>query len=277
MDELILCVAPYPGEAQDEKCEGRLDVPDEVLRSFDEGASIVHLHVRDEKGNQTTDATVFRRDVEKIRSRSPVIIEGSTGGAPEHTLEQRSVSVTIPGIEMGSLNLGSVNMNGSVYRNPMSDIRFYAREMHQRRIKPFLCVFDLSMFYNVERLEEEGLISPSFVYNFVFGIPDAIPFVPRYLDIFLGQLPKGAHWFLTLHGGLRGWEDFVEVLERGGHVRVGFEDSPFLSGGKRARSNAELVREVAEAAGRIGRKIVGPDRAREILGLRSSPSKPLRG
>jgi 3-keto-5-aminohexanoate cleavage enzyme len=228
--------------------------------------------VRDEQGKQTTDPALFRREVEKIHSLCPVIIEGSTGGAPEHSLEERSVSVTIPGIEMGSLNLGSVNMAGSVYRNPMSDIRFYAREMDRRGIKPFLCVFDLSMFHNAKRLEEEGLVSGSLVYNFVFGVPDAIPFSVRYLDIFLGELPEGDPWFLTRHGNRNGWEDFQEALERGGHVRVGFEDSPFLSGEKRARSNAELVREISDAAKRMGRKVVGPHRAREILGLRSSGS-----
>jgi 3-keto-5-aminohexanoate cleavage enzyme len=273
MDELILCVAPYPGEAQHEKCEGDLDVSAEALRSFEEGASIAHLHVRDEKGHQTKDPTVFKRDVERIRSGSPVIIEGSTGGSPEHTLEERSVSVTIPGIEMGSLNLGSVNMNGSVYRNPISDIRFYALEMGRRGIKPFLCVFDLSMFENAKRLEGEHLLSPSLVYNFVFDVPDALPFTAKYFDIFLDVLPKGASWFLTRHGNRNGWEDFRGALERGGHVRVGFEDSPFLSGGKRARSNAELVRELADAARRMGRKVVDPHRAREILGLQSSCSR----
>jgi len=57
-------------------------------------------------------------------------------------------------------------------------------------------------------------------------------------------------------------------LERGGHVRVGYEDGPFLASGKRARSNAEFVEEVGKAARTVGRKVVGPDRAREIFGLK---------
>ncbi len=267
MDELIICVAPYPGEAQSEKSEGKLNVPEEVFRSFAEGASIAHLHVRDELGRQTTDPTFFRQDVERIRSLCPVIIEGSTGGAPEHSLKERSISVQIPGIEMGSLNLGSVNMGGSVYRNPWSDILFYARQLHERKIRPFLCVFDLSMFYNATRLKEEGLLFPPFVYNFVFDVPDGLPFLPKYFEIFLDQLPKETPWFLTRHGNRNGWNDFRDALERGGHVRVGFEDSPFLSNGKRARSNVELVKEIAVAAKSMGRKVVGPERVREILGI----------
>jgi 3-keto-5-aminohexanoate cleavage enzyme len=266
MDELIICIAPFPGEAQHEKFEGRMNVPDEVLRSVNAGASIAHLHVRDKQGNQTVDPTFFKRDVERILSASSAIIEGSTGGAPEHTLEQRCVAITIPGIEMGSLNMGSVNMGGSVYRNSMSDIRFYALEQQTRGIKPFLCVFDLSMFHNVKRLEEEGLISQPLVYNFVLGVPDALPYTSRFLEIFIEQVPKGSSWFLTIHSS-GGVKDFREALERGGHVRVGYEDSPFVSDGRRAKSNAELVEELAKLARSMGRKVVGPDRARQILHL----------
>jgi len=267
MDELMICVAPYPGEKQEEKFPGKLDLPQEVFRCYRAGASIVHLHVRDENGNQSTDPTVFRRDVEKIHAQCPVIIEGSTGGLPEHTLHERCVSFTVDGIEMGSLNLGSVNLFGGVYQNPMSDIRLYTQELKQREIKPFFCIFDLSMFHNAERLEGEGLVSPPYAFNFVFDMPDSIPFSERALDAFLDFLPKGAHWFMTRHHS-RGWEGFRSALERGGHVRVGYEDGPFLSSGRRAQSNAELVEEIVRAARSLGRKVVEPQRARALLGLK---------
>ncbi len=267
MDELMICVAPYPGEKQEEKFPEKMDVPEEIIRSYHAGASIAHLHVRDENGLQTKDLQWFQRDVEKIHAACPMIIEGSTGGAPEHTLEERCLSFRAEGIEMGSLNLGSINMYGGVYQNPMPDMRYYAQELKKRGIQPFLIIFDLSMFYNAKKLKEEGLVSPPYVYNLVFDIPDTLPFSIKTLEIFLDQLPKDSVWFLTRHHS-RGWEGFRAALERGGHVRVGYEDGPFLSSGKRARSNAELVEEVAEAARAIGRKVVDPDRAREIMSLK---------
>jgi 3-keto-5-aminohexanoate cleavage enzyme len=97
MDELIICVAPYPGEKQEEKFPGKTDVPEEVIRSHNAGASIAHLHVRDENDLQTTDLQWFQRDVNKIHSACPIIIEGSTGGAPEHTLQERCLSFRVPG------------------------------------------------------------------------------------------------------------------------------------------------------------------------------------
>jgi len=263
----MICVAPYPGEKQEEKFPGRLNLPDEAFRCYNAGASIIHLHVRDEKGNQSTDPAFFRRNIQKIHAQCPVIIEGSTGGLPEHTLQERCVSFTVEGIELGSLNLGSVNLFGGVYQNSMSDIRFYAQELKQRGIKPFFCIFDLSMFHNAERLEREGLVSPPYAFNFVFDMPDSIPFSGRTLDVFLNFLPKGAHWFMTRHHS-RGWEGFRLALERGGHVRVGYEDGPFLASGQRAQSNAELVEEIVQAARSLGRKVVEPQRTRAILGLK---------
>ena len=266
MEELIICVAPYPGEKQEEKFPGEMDVTEEVIRSYNAGASIAHLHVRDEDGLQTTDTQWFQRDVEKIHTACPMIIEASTGGAPEHTLAQRCVSFTVAGVEMGSLNLGSINMFGGVYRNPISDMRFYAQELRKRNLKPFLDCFDLSHFSYVERLEEESLISPPYAVGLVFDIPDTLPYRDRYLDTFLQERPDDSVWFLIRHHA-RGVKSFMRALEEGGHVRVGYEDGPFLSNGQRARSNAELVEDVVKAAEEVGRKVVGPDRAREIMGM----------
>lgn len=266
MEDLIICVAPCPGENQEEKFPGDLNVAEEVILSHEAGASIAHLHVRDKEGLQTTDADLFSRQVQVIHKASKMIIEGSTGGTPEHTLAQRCISVTVPGIELGSLNLGSVNMAGGVYQNPMSDIRYYATELKSRRIKPSMCVFDLSMLHNAVRLAQESLLEGTQVYNLIFDVPDALPYSPEVLNFFSTQLPKDAVWFLTRHHA-RGWPAFQDALELGGHVRVGYEDGPFLATGDRAQSNAELVEEIVKAAQQVGRKVVGPERTREILGI----------
>jgi len=266
MDEMIICVAPYPGEKQEERFPGKMDVAQEVIRCHNAGASIAHLHVRDKNGLQTTDTRWFRADIEEIRATCPMIIEASTGGAPEHTLAERCVAFTAPGVEMGSLNMGSINMFGDVYKNPLPDVRFYAKELKQRHLKPFLICFDLSHFSGLVKLEQEQLVSAPYVSSLVFDIPDALPYRDHYLDIFLKELPANCVWFLARHHA-RGAPGFIKALEMGGHVRVGYEDGPFLSTGDRARSNAELVEDIVRTAERVGRKVVGPDRAREIIGL----------
>jgi 3-keto-5-aminohexanoate cleavage enzyme len=167
---------------------------------------------------------------------------------------------------MASLNVGSINMYDGVYQNSMPDIRYYAQELKKRNIKPFLCVFDLSMLYNVEQLKKEELIPPPFVYNFVFDVPGCLPFSEKSLGFFLNHIPNNSPWFMTRYHA-KGWKDFQMALECGGHVRVGCEDSPFLSSGEMARSNADLVEEIVKAAQSSGRKVVHPDGARKILGI----------
>jgi 3-keto-5-aminohexanoate cleavage enzyme len=266
MKELIICVAPVPGERQEEKSPGKMDVADEVIRSCQAGASIAHLHVRDDNDLQTTDLTKFKADIKKIRSACPVVFEGSTGGAPEHTLPDRCVSLSVPGIEMGSLNVGSINMYDDVYKNGIEDVRFYSVELKKRRLKPFICIFDLSHLCTIQVLQDEGLLTPPYVFNFVFDVPASLPYQDRYLDFFLKEMPEGTTWFLTRHHA-KGAEDFQAALEWGGHIRVGYEDGPFLADGTRAKSNADLVGEVAELAGKVERNVVDPAKARKILGL----------
>ncbi len=266
MEELIICVAPYPSEKQTEKPSHEIDLVDEVTRCCNAGASIIHLHVRDEEGNQTADTRLFREQCSRIHSQCNVIIEGSTGGMPEHTLKQRCVSYTIPGVEMGSLNLGSINMYGGVFQNPVSDILFYARELKRANRKPFLDCFDLSHLHILEKLRQEDLLDSPYSIAFIFDFPDTLPFREKYLDVYLDAIPSDSIWFLTRYHS-QGVSGYKRALELGGHVRVGFEDGPFLSDGRRASSNAELVAEVVKMAEQMGRRIVGPERARELMRL----------
>ncbi len=266
MEDLIICVAPVAGENQSEKFQGEMDVVREVIRSYDSGASIAHLHVRDGRGIQTADPTCFTGQVRGIHSACRIIIEGSTGGTPEHSLEQRCVAITVPGIEMGSLNMGSVNMAGGVYQNPFSDIRYYSEQLMRKGIKPSLCIFDLSMINNAGIFLDMGFLEQPLIYNFVLDVPEALPYSRDVIEFFTGRIKEDSVWFLTRHHA-KGALGFMDALELGGHVRVGYEDGPFLSNGDRAKSNAKLVDEIVRAAQEVGRKVVDPDRAREILGI----------
>jgi 3-keto-5-aminohexanoate cleavage enzyme len=265
--EIMICVAPVPGEKQEEKFPGPLDVPGEVVRCEAAGAAIGHLHARDERLLQSVDREPFVTHVQQIREACPIIIEGSTGGAPEHTLQQRCVTFTVPEVEMGSLNLGSINMFDGVYQNRYEDILFYTRKLRAGRIVPTMPIFDLSHLTNYQLLVADGELVPPYVFEFVFDVPYALPYSDRYLDLFVEHLPAGAIWFCVRHHQ-KGGDDLRRVMELGGHIRVGFEDSPFLSNGKRARNNIELVEDAVAQAEKAGRTVVRAARAREIIGVR---------
>jgi 3-keto-5-aminohexanoate cleavage enzyme len=265
--EIMIVVAPVPGEKQEEKFPGVLDVVGEVIRCEAAGAAIAHLHARDENLLQSVDPALFTQQVRQIRESCPIIIEGSTGGAPEHTLDQRCATFTVTEVEMGSLNLGSINMFDGVYQNKYEDICFYARKLREGGIVPTMPVFDLSHLINYQRLIEDGALSTPYVFEFVFDVPYALPYTDRYLELFVEHLPPGAIWFCVRHHQ-KGGADLRKVIELGGHLRVGYEDSPFLSNGRRARNNVELVEDAVSEATEAGREIARAGRSREIIGLK---------
>lgn len=267
-DEIIICVAPVPGEKQVERYPGQIDVADELIRCEAAGASIGHLHARDANLLQTVDPTFFSEQVKAICQACPLIIEGSTGGAPEHTLQQRCVTFTVPEVELGSLNLGSVNMFDGVYQNKYEDICSYAHMLKEHNVMPTMAVFDLSHLTNYRRLLDGGELAEPFIFEFVFDVPSALPYSDQYLQLFVDHLPDGVPWFCVRHHQ-KGVADLRKVMELGGHIRVGYEDSPFLSDGQRAANNIQLVEDAVAETEKAGRRIVRAARAREILGLSS--------
>ena len=187
--------------------------------------------------------------------------------APEHTLDQRCATFTVSEVELGSLNLGSINMFDGVYQNRYEDICFYARKLREAHIVPTMPIFDLSHLINYQRLVEDGELVTPYVFEFVFDVPYALPYTDQYLKLFVDHLPPEAIWFCVRHHQ-KGAADLSKVMELGGHIRVGYEDSPFLSNGRRARNNVELVEDAGAQAEKTGRTVVGADRARELIGLR---------
>ena len=239
-DEVMIFVAPVPSEKQPEKFPGELHVAKELVRCHDAGAVLGHLHVRDRGGLQTSDPTLFERHIAHVHERCGMIVEGSTGGAPHHSRSDRCVSFRVPGVEVGSLNMGSVNMFDEVFRNPVPEIAYYASQLREHGVKPYLDCFDLSHVSYAGRFLGQASFAAPHLFGLVFDFPDALAYSDRHLQVMVDELPNRSLWVLHRYHA-RGARAFQRALELGGHVRVGFEDGPFLGAGRRARSNAELV------------------------------------
>jgi uncharacterized protein (DUF849 family) len=56
----------------------------------------------------------------------------------------------------------------------------------------------------------------------------------------------------------------------GGNVRVGLEDSLYLSRGRLATSNAEQVEKLVRILGELSLEVATPDEAREMLALKGA-------
>ncbi|WP_270936455.1 BKACE family enzyme [Falsiroseomonas oryzae] len=236
--------------------------------AYEAGASLVHVHVRNEDETPSSDPQKFAAFQEGIRRHCPdIIVQFSTGGRGR-ALEARGAMLHLRP-DMASLATGSVNFPTIVYENPPDFVRTLAGTMRDLGIKPEIEVFDLAMLTNTRMLVDEGLIVPPPHVQFVFGVKHALPPREDILDFELGlmrEILPGATWTAA---GI-GRDQFTVArwaLARGGHVRTGLEDNIRLDRHTLAPSNAALVRRTAELAAEAGRPVASAATARRILGL----------
>jgi 3-keto-5-aminohexanoate cleavage enzyme len=231
------------------------------------GASIIHLHVREDDGTPSQRPERFEEAIRAIRARVPeVIIQISTGGAVGESIENRAKPLALKP-EMASLNLGTMNFGDDIFYNHPRDIVGLAEKMHQFGIIPELEVYEAGMLESAYRLLKQGVLREPLNFQFVLGVPGGMSGDPRNLMHLISLLAPGTHW------GVAGVGRFqlplaVQALVLGGHVRVGFEDNIFYSKGVLASSNAQLVERVVRIAKEIGREVATPAIARKILQIK---------
>lgn len=272
MDKLIITVCSTGAEVYKKDQPNLPCSPEEIAQTAVEcraaGASLIHIHVRDEQGEPTQDGKIFARTMELIRAKSDIIVQTSTGGAVGMTAEERLQPVLCdPAPEMATLTVGTCNFGDGVFYNPPEVIEKFARTMQERGVVPEIEVFDAGFIDNAIRLMKRGLIPNPPHFDLVMGVPGAISGTHKNLLHLVELLPPGATW--TVAGiGRAELQLGVLAIMLGGHVRVGFEDNIYYSRGVLAESNAQLVARIVRIAKELGREIATPDEARQILRLK---------
>lgn len=271
MEKLIITAAICGAEVTKEQNPAVPYSVEEIVReaksAYEAGASIIHLHVREDDGTPTQNQDRFGVCMEAIREAcKDVIIQPSTGGAVGMTNEER-LQPTRLRPEMASLDCGTCNFGGDdIFVNTENTIIEFAHTMNELGIKPELEVFDKGMVDMALRLHKRGHIHGPLHFNFVLGVNGGITATPRDLLFLAESIPHGSSFTVTGIGRHEFPMATLSIL-MGGHVRVGFEDNLYLSKGVLAESNGALVQKVVRIAQELGREIANPQEAREILGL----------
>ena len=239
----------------------------EAFLAYKAGASIIHLHVRQDDGTPTQDKGRFSDCITEILRLCPdVIIQPSTGGAVGMSNAERMLPLElIP--EMATLDCGTVNFGGDeIFINTENTIKEFGTRMIELGVKPEVEVFDKGMIDSAIRLNKLGYIKSPMHFNFVMGVNGGIAATTRDFTYLMDSIPKSSTFTVS---GIGRFEFPMAALAivSGGHVRVGFEDNVYLSKGVLAKSNAELVEKVTRIAAELGRQIASPAEARVILGL----------
>ena len=273
MKKILLAVAPV--------CHENVDVPegvvvpfspeevaDEVIACSEMGVGMVHLHVRDMEGKQTDDLTWFSKTIDLIRSASDIIIQGSTGGVAELSLEQRCVSLNDPRVEVASLNMGSANLGEGVYINTLPDIEFWAKRMIDREVVPEMEIFDLSMIDSVVKIADMGLAGAPFSFNFCLGFENAINPTPERLFALRQALPADSHWGI-IHENMSNQSLLAAAAGMGASaLRFGFEDSFWIGESRLARNNMQLLQNILQWMEALDMEPMSSVEARTMIGIR---------
>jgi uncharacterized protein (DUF849 family) len=260
-------------------------IADDCLAAADEGAAVVHIHVRDPKtGRPSMDVNLYREVVERIRAKAPQLIINLTTGpggrfvpSPDDPKVYAPGTTLLPPLErvkhvvelkpdICSLDLNTMNSGPDVVINTPANVRKMAKAIQDAGVIPELEVFDSGDMNLARDLFADGTLEGPGLYTVVMGVKYGFASTPETLMYARGLLQAGARW--SAFGiGRAEYPMLAQTWLLGGHVRVGLEDNIYLSKGVLAKSNAELVAKARRMLEDLGAQVASPAEARAILGL----------
>ncbi len=243
------------------------EIADDVYACWQAGASIAHLHMRNEAGLGTMSKELFKETVSLIRERCDIVLNLTTSGDLEATDETRMAHLIELKPELASYDCGSMNwMHSGVFLNTPTFLEKLAQTMNENGVKPEIEIFDGGMVYNAAYYHKKGLLKAPMHYQIVLGAAGGMAATVENLVFLKGLIPAGATWS-ALGIGKGHLPILYTTLALGGHVRVGMEDNVTYSKGRLAASNAEFVERTVRIIREMSKEAASPDEARAILGL----------
>jgi len=254
-----------------------VELGEEAKRAVDAGASIVHIHAREDDGMPSWRTEVFEQITEEVRKRCPDVIINFSTGAIGLSAEERIKHLPATKPDMAAFNMGSMNYaifskkqkqfywNG-VFENSFDTMIKVVSSMNENGICPEMECFDTGHIHNVEPLREMGLIPDNACYSLVMGVLGGIPASTENLIHQIKQVPEGAFW-QVIAISRKQWQLAAVACTMGGNFRVGLEDNFYLPNGEMAKSNGECAEWGVKLARMMGREVATIAETREMLNL----------
>jgi uncharacterized protein (DUF849 family) len=277
------------------------EIATSAIEAASAGASILHLHARNpEDGRPSPAAKDFMAFLPQIKDATDAVINISTGGSAEMSLDQRLEGAKAARPEVCSLNMGPLIFDFSaagsrvthwqhewerVYVDSSRERIMYNSNAFIERIMrevgqafgtkfEFEC-YDIGHLYTLAHFADAGLIEPPFLIQGVFGILGGIGADPRnlaHMVTMADSLFGDDYVFSAFAAGRHQIPFCTQSALLGGNVRVGLEDSLYIGKGELARSNADQVRKIRTILGELGLETATPEDARALLQLKGQQS-----
>jgi 3-keto-5-aminohexanoate cleavage enzyme len=242
------------------------EIADSSIEAAQAGATVVHLHVREDDGTPSGRPELFKQVISRIRKDSDVLTMVSTGGSNEMTIEERTTGLEaepdLSGVESGSMNFGD-----ETFITPPPAARGIIKRALDAGIGLEVEAFDVGHVAAAVRWVENEVIPSPMRINLVFGVPGGIDASPEALVAMLRPLPPETFWTVTCVGRHHPRMLALALLYGAPGIRTGLEDAVYLRRGVLAPSNAALVNAAIELTHALGREVATQEQARSLLGL----------
>jgi uncharacterized protein (DUF849 family) len=260
------------------------DMADAAEQAWNQGATIVHCHFRDQRPGMgaypTWDVDAVTSIIDAIKKRVPdMIINQSTGvmgpdiSGPIACLE--ALKPEMAACNAGSLNYLKLKSDGTwawppqLFDNPVEKVQAFLDVMTANDIVPEFECFDSGIVRSVALYKKAGMFEGDPHISLVMGVGSGQPAKPEWVPLLKAEMLPGTHWQVICVGRKEVWDLQRKALEEGGNVRTGMEDTFYLPSGEKAQSNGELVEALAKTTREVGREITTAAETRQILGLKN--------
>ena len=266
----LITVAPTGAET------AKADVPalpttldelvDTAVRCEAAGAAMIHLHIRDAEHRPTLDIGLLRDAVVAVRESTTLIVQLSTGGSVHDPLEAR-LKVLDAEPDSCSLTMGTTNFGDDVFSNPWPFVAELYVLSQDRQVVPEFELFDLGHVAALHRLlDRHGLPYGGRVHcDLVMGVPGGMPGTADALVAAVSAMPPAVTSWSATGIGRTTLPVALAALSKGGHLRVGMEDTLTLARGVPVEHNEQLVRRAASLAELAQRPAMSTEAARDLL------------
>jgi uncharacterized protein (DUF849 family) len=274
-------------------------IVESAVEAAEAGAAIVHLHARNAAdGKPTGDPAIFGGICSALAGRTNAIINITTGGSSNMTIEERLAYPLQAKPEMCSLNMGSMNfsihpvaeritswrydwekpklegMKSAVFKNTFSDIEYILANLGESGTRFELECYDVGHLYNLAYFVDRKIIKAPIFIQTVFGILGGLGADPENLFVMRSTADRlfgrDNYHFSVLGAGRHQMSLLTMGAIMGANVRVGLEDNLFIGPGVKATSNAEQVRKIRRILEELSFEIATPTEVRETLHLKGA-------
>jgi 3-keto-5-aminohexanoate cleavage enzyme len=273
MSATLITVAPTGAESAKSDVPALPTTLDELVETAKRceaaGAAMIHVHIRDAEHRPTLDLGRLRDTVAALRENTALVVQLSTGGAVTDPFEHR-LRVLDAAPDSCSLTMGTVNFGDDVFMNPWPFVTELYQLTQEREVVPEFELFDLGHVFALHRLlDKYGPPYGGKVHcDLVMGVPGGMPGSTDALVAAVNGLPDAVTSWSATGIGRTSLPVALAALSKGGHLRVGMEDTLTLAKGKPVTHNAELVERAAALATLALRPPMPPDDARGLLNVK---------